>query len=333
MMSNTSTSWETSLASLCSTRAPKKTPLQPASLSPYSPGMRLRLPATTILATFGAALCGCFAEPVTADIPEGTESTGASSTEDSTTGAMDTSATESDSASGTSMTSTGAATSDGTTTSSGSSSSTTEDPGSESSSTGTTETFCGFVDEFSGEPSSLWDYTQEEYVTTEDDELVMTVTGATMDTNRMLLPVGQGFLDRSVTVELGDVSTDNGMQQMIRLETPQGQGPDIVSFRVQGFGTGPRLQVWYAEDNIVANATEIDIAPFSSMLHRFLQMTESGGTLSFAVSADGVSFEEVHTFTPSWGLDQARVGVAAANYIEQAADVDVSFRSFAIDCE
>ena len=296
------------------------------------------MPSTRIAASSQSALVAvlcvcagaCFSDPADADMVGSTGPTDTTSTSTmASSGQAPTSA--ADSGSTVDPATSSSSDDEGTTempTSGGAS--TTDDSG--SGSTGGPTSLCGFVDDFDAPPSPLWQYTMEGLTSVSAGELVMTVTRPGDDpNNRMLLPAGsEGFVDRSVTLELGDVAVANGMLQMLRLETAQAQGPDLVSFRVIGFGSGPQLQVWHSEDN--ANPQEPYSVPFDADAHRFLRITEQMGQLRFSVSSNGMSFDEVYAFAPGYDLSLAQVGIAAGNYLEQPADVDVSFRSFRIHC-
>ncbi len=200
------------------------------------------------------------------------------------------------------------------------------------SSTGAPWSLCPmFVDDFDPVADSHWDYMMSQFADTVDGELLLTLSESARDGNvRLLLPPGPtGLLDAQVTVELGQTSEQVGVLQLLRLETPS---TDLISYRINGYPSGPRLEVWIAEGNV--NPTIVADASFEPSSHRWLRMraSEDRDLLTFETSADGVSFVEFTSLPIPFDLREARVGVAAGNYTPVAEET-VSFRQFIFECD
>jgi hypothetical protein len=256
-----------------------------------------------------AVLCaGCFSESSSesgraTDGPwtAGSETSGATSTQDGADAAADATTTS------TTLATTGGSMSAGSTTGGDTADSTSDsaDPCPE------------LLETFEMCPGAPWVASDPDLVECIDGEAVLTVTSVVDGNVTLMLPVG--LAGATAVVELGDLPPP-GIVKVLRVRTPDAQ---VIAYRSNGTTSALEVVVASGDSQELLAST-----PHDAEAHRWVRLREDDGWLYFETSADGVMFAAFHVALTPFDLSDTTVGIAAGNVEEFGENTSVSFGQF-----
>lgn len=247
----------------------------------------------------------------------------ATSTDPTTSDASTTSTTATESGTGTTSIDPGTG-STGTSAEDSSGSSGSSGSGSESTSTGVD--LCPFLaDEFDGkELNEAWSTTQPENVQVANGELEFINTPDVLDDRAAVRLSTLNLNSALATLELGTLPPTTASQVLFNFFSPT---QNSLFFVIQS----DDLQIRRGSPGVIAS--NVFSTPMNPVEHAFLRIDVDTPTVVFEASADGVTWNTLHTETIDWDYGGSTLSISADNFMTLPAAETLSVRSFELCLE
>ncbi len=163
-----------------------------------------------------------------------------------------------------------------------------------------------------------------------DGESIITVTAATDDefARMMVDPEMSGMEGATARFEIGTPPQTDGVLLILWVEPHAGAGR--IAYNLAHHGTEILLEARITPE--VGSPSIVAETPWNPDTMHWLQLREDAGTLYFEASADGTTFDVIFEMPTPFDVSDAFVGFVGHNVLALPGDVEVSVRSFELEC-
>lgn len=180
-----------------------------------------------------------------------------------------------------------------------------------------------------GVEGPLWIQTNPASTFEEGGESIIALTPAPDDEFARMMVAPGSFAGATMRIEVGTPPAGDGVFLILWIEESDGEGR--IAYNLAQHGINLRLEARITPQagppGSILEETDWDPAT-----QQWLQLREDSGTLYFESSQDGALFEPVFEMPTPIGIDDVRVGFVGNNSVELPEPVEVSVRTFELEC-